>query len=192
MQNHIHGVVCVKDASVDFEIMRERFPVFECKAYMDSCSYGALATDVSAAFERYMQDRLEYGSNWGHWIERNEAVRASVAKLLGAEADEIAINGTSSSGINSLASALDFSGPRNRVVITDLEFPTNAQIWYAQEARGPKSSGFGRGTGVSIWRTWPPPLMNAQKSSRQPSFVTEMAANRTFRRSPSSRTMLAR
>src|SRR3546814_2897706 len=31
---------------------------------------------------------------------------------------------------------MDFSGVRNKVVITDLEFPTNAQIWYAQEPRG--------------------------------------------------------
>jgi selenocysteine lyase/cysteine desulfurase len=31
---------------------------------------------------------------------------------------------------------LDFSGPRNKVVISDFEFPTNAQIWHAQAPRG--------------------------------------------------------
>jgi selenocysteine lyase/cysteine desulfurase len=35
-----------------------------------------------------------------------------------------------------VASALRFDGPRNKVVITDFEFPTNAEIWYAQELRG--------------------------------------------------------
>jgi selenocysteine lyase/cysteine desulfurase len=38
--------------------------------------------------------------------------------------------------LNALASALDFSGPRNKVVVSDFEFPTNAQIWHAQEPRG--------------------------------------------------------
>src|SRR5258707_1072882 len=37
---------------------------------------------------------------------------------------------------NALASALDFTGPRNKVVVSDFEFPTNAQIWHAQEPRG--------------------------------------------------------
>jgi selenocysteine lyase/cysteine desulfurase len=31
---------------------------------------------------------------------------------------------------------LQFSGERNKVVISDFEFPTNAQIWHAQEQRG--------------------------------------------------------
>ena len=43
---------------------------------------------------------------------------------------------SASAGINSLASALNFDGPRRKVVISDFEFPTNAQIWYAQELRG--------------------------------------------------------
>jgi selenocysteine lyase/cysteine desulfurase len=31
---------------------------------------------------------------------------------------------------------MDFTGSRNKVVISSFEFPTNAQIWYAQELRG--------------------------------------------------------
>jgi selenocysteine lyase/cysteine desulfurase len=65
-------------------------------------------------------------------------VRSLVAKLLRAKSDEIAVTASVSAGINALASALDFSGPRNKVVISDFEFPTNAQIWHAQEPRGAK------------------------------------------------------
>ncbi|MGH8264786.1 MAG: aminotransferase class V-fold PLP-dependent enzyme, partial [Steroidobacteraceae bacterium] len=43
---------------------------------------------------------------------------------------------SASAGINALASALDFTGARNKVVVSDFEFPTNAQIWHAQEKRG--------------------------------------------------------
>ena len=59
-----------------------------------------------------------------------------MARLLGAQSNEVAVTASVSAGINSLASALSFDGPRNKVVITDFEFPTNAQIWYAQESRG--------------------------------------------------------
>jgi aspartate aminotransferase-like enzyme len=56
--------------------------------------------------------------------------------LLNAGPDEIAVTTSASAGINSLASALDFSGPRNKVVVANFEFPTGAQIWHAQAPRG--------------------------------------------------------
>ncbi|MCH8056807.1 MAG: aminotransferase class V-fold PLP-dependent enzyme [Proteobacteria bacterium] len=120
----------------DWEQLRSRFPVLQKKTYLNSCSYGALAVDVEASLQRYLDARNDKGADWDYWVGRNEAVRNSVARLLGAEADEVAVTTSVSAGINSLASALNFDGPRNKVVITDFEFPTNAQIWYAQESRG--------------------------------------------------------
>lgn len=122
--------------SPDWDSLRARFPVVEKKTYLNSCSYGALATDVQASFHRYIDDRLEKGARWEHWVERNDSVRNSVARLIGASPDEVAVTTSASAGINSIASALDFRQERNKVVISDLEFPTNAQIWYAQEQRG--------------------------------------------------------
>jgi len=122
----------------DWARIRAQFPVLLKKTYLNSCAYGALATDVVQALRRYTDDRLEKGTDWNYWVERNESVRAAVAQLLGAKQDEIAVTASASAGINSIASALDFSQARNKVVISDLEFPTNAQIWYAQEQRGAK------------------------------------------------------
>ncbi len=120
----------------DWKQLRSRFPVFEKQTYLNSCSYGALAVEVEASLQRYLDARNDRGADWEYWVGRNEAVRSSVARLLGAESDEVAITASASASINSLASALRFDGPRNKVVITDFEFPTNAQIWYAQELRG--------------------------------------------------------
>jgi selenocysteine lyase/cysteine desulfurase len=119
-----------------WEQLRSRFPVFRKKTYINSCSYGALAIEVEASLQRYLDARTEKGSDWEYWVERNEAVRSSTARLLGARPDEVAVTASVSAGINSVASALRFDGPRNKVVITDFEFPTNAEIWYAQELRG--------------------------------------------------------
>jgi selenocysteine lyase/cysteine desulfurase len=120
----------------NFEALRKEFPVLARKTYLNSGSYCALANDVKAAFEAYMEDRLLVGANWDVWITKNESVRALTAQLLNAAPDEIAVTASVSAGLNALASALDFSGARNKVVISDFEFPTNAQIWHAQEPRG--------------------------------------------------------
>jgi selenocysteine lyase/cysteine desulfurase len=120
----------------NFEALRKEFPVLQRKTYLNSGSYCALANEVRAAFEAYMEDRLLVGANWDVWVMKNESVRNLTASLLGAAPDEIAVTASVSAGLNSLASALQFTGPRNKVVVSDFEFPTNAQIWHAQEPRG--------------------------------------------------------
>ncbi len=120
----------------NFQALRREFPVLAHKTYLNSGSYCALANDVKAAFDAYMDDRLLVGANWDMWITKNESVRALTATLLHASPDEIAVTASVSAGLNALASAFDFTGMRNKVVISDFEFPTNAQIWHAQEPRG--------------------------------------------------------
>ncbi len=70
---------------------RARFPVFENKVYLNSCSYGALADSVRGAYDDYLGSREQEGSYWDHWVAKNEALRASLARLLGASSGEIAI-----------------------------------------------------------------------------------------------------
>lgn len=118
--------------------IRDRFPIFQNKIYMNSCSQGALSLDVRDAYANYLRDWDEKGSPWEYWSERNEAARQAFAGLVNAEASEVAVTTSLSAGVSALASALDFSGERNKVVISDFEFPTVGQIWHAQEARGAK------------------------------------------------------
>ena len=116
--------------------IRSRFPIFEKKTYLNSCSYGALSVDVREAYQRYLDDWNESGSDWDKWVGLYETARVSFAGLINAKAEEIAVTFCASDGVNAIASALDFSSPRNRVVVSDFEFPTTAQIWHAQEKRG--------------------------------------------------------
>src|SRR5580693_4721667 len=122
----------------NFQALRKEFPVLQRKTYLNSGSYCALANEVRAAFDAYMEDRLLVGANWDVWVTKNESVRGLTATLLHASPDEIAVTASVSAGLNAVASALQFNGPRNKVVISDFEFPTNAQIWHAQEPRGAK------------------------------------------------------
>lgn len=115
---------------------RHRFPIFERQVYVNSCAQGALSDAVRAAYEDYLRDWDEEGAPWEYWVERAEAARVSFADLIGADPDEVAVTTSESPGVSALASALDFGGERNRVVISDFEFPTIGQIWHAQESRG--------------------------------------------------------
>src|SRR5215207_4491809 len=115
---------------------REQFPIFRHKTYLNSCSQGALSIDVQQAYQQYLCDWAEFGSPWERWVELNEAARHAFAGLINATADEIAVTASVSQGVSALASALDFSGERNKIVVSDFEFPTIGQIWQAQSRRG--------------------------------------------------------
>ena len=122
--------------TTDFEALRRHFPLLAEKTYLNSGSYAALADRVRTAFTRYLDDRLAVGANWDVWVTKNEAVRSAMAAILRVDANEVAVTTSTTAGINAIASALDFTGARDTVVTTDFEFPTNAQIWHAQEPRG--------------------------------------------------------
>ncbi len=53
-----------------------------------------------------------------------------------ASADDVAVTTSVSQGVSGLVSALDLHGERNRIVISEYEFPTIGQIAHAQELRG--------------------------------------------------------
>lgn len=118
--------------------LREEFPIFKSKTYINSCSYGALSHDVRAAYEQYLNDRDEHGSHWEHWVGMLEDMRSRIASLLNADIDEMALTSSLSEGLNALASSLTYTPERNKIVITDYDFPTTAQIWFAQQKRGAK------------------------------------------------------
>lgn len=119
-------------------ILRERFPILGKKIYLNSCSQGALSMDVQQAFQQYIADWDEFGSPWQRWVDLYEAVRHAFAGLVNAGVDEVALTPSVSHGVSALASAFDFTGERNKIVISDFEFPTVGQVWHAQTSRGAK------------------------------------------------------
>lgn len=118
------------------EALRAQFPIFRSRTYLNSCSYGAMAIDVRNAIEEYIDRRMTKGSDWDDWVGRLETLRGLIAQLVGSDGDEIAVTGSVSESVNSLASALDFGGARNRVVVTDFDFPTTSQIFLSLQRRG--------------------------------------------------------
>jgi selenocysteine lyase/cysteine desulfurase len=115
--------------------IRHRFPIFEQRIYINSCSQGALSDSVRDAYGRYLDDWDERGAPWDYWVEKGEEARRVFARLVNADPDEVAVTTSLSAGLSALATGLRFAG-RSKVVTTDWEFPTVGQIWHAQESRG--------------------------------------------------------
>ena len=116
--------------------IRGEFPIFETATYLNSCSQGALSHRVRDAVEGWLAGWDTNGAEWDYWVERNEAFRASIAQLIHADPDDVAVTTSVSQGVSALVSALRLDGDRNRIVISEYEFPTIGQIAHAQELRG--------------------------------------------------------
>ena len=119
------------------EAVRGEFPILAHATYLNACSQGALSHRVRAAYEEYLAGWDENGAEWEFWVERAEAARAGFAELLHGAPDEVAVTTSVSQGVSGIVSALPFErGGRNRIVISEYEFPTVGQIAHAQELRG--------------------------------------------------------
>jgi selenocysteine lyase/cysteine desulfurase len=123
-------------ARTELDSVRARFPIFKKKIYLNSCSQGALSDVVEEALLAHIRSWNEDGSPWDRWVEHYEAARASFARFIGARPEEVAVVSCASAGISAVASALNFGGPRRKVVMGEFEFPTIGQIWLAQQSRG--------------------------------------------------------
>jgi selenocysteine lyase/cysteine desulfurase len=116
--------------------IRHRFPILERQTYLNSCSQGALSDAVRQAYEQYLMDWEEQGAPWDYWVEQEERARASFAGLINAEPDEVAVTTSTSAGVSALMSGLPMEGGRDKIVMSNFEFPTVGQITHAQELLG--------------------------------------------------------
>jgi selenocysteine lyase/cysteine desulfurase len=117
-------------------IRRDQFKIFESRAYLNSCSQGALANEVRAAYDAYLDQLEEWGSLWEAWVGVQEVVRGQIATIFSTQADQVAVTTSASAAMNAIASCFDFRNGPSKVLTTSLEFPTVGQIWHAQERNG--------------------------------------------------------
>ncbi|MBP7776214.1 MAG: aminotransferase class V-fold PLP-dependent enzyme [Acidobacteria bacterium] len=123
-------------ASTTLDDFRSRFPILGRRIYVNSCSQGALSTDVDDALGAFTESWHTGGSPWDQWVGELERLRTAFAATIGADADEIAIMPNATTAAAAIATALPFDGARRQVVLSGAEFPTMAHLWQAQARRG--------------------------------------------------------
>jgi selenocysteine lyase/cysteine desulfurase len=102
--------------STPLDQFRAHFPILGRRVYVNSCSQGALSTEVEAALTTFAASWHTYGSPWDRWVGEQERLRTLFAAAI--------------------ATALSFAGPRREVLLGGVEFPTMAHLWQAQARRG--------------------------------------------------------
>src|SRR5271155_4823967 len=115
--------------------LRSRFPILSQKTYLYNCSQGALSDAVEAGMRDYAASWRTSTAPWEDWMQTHEALRVAFARFINADPEEVAIVTSASAGINPIANALTFDD-RNKVVMSEYEFPTMGHIWLAQRPRG--------------------------------------------------------
>jgi len=117
---------------------RSEFPILERTTYLISNSLGAMPRGVYDAMK-------DYADTWANrgvraWEERWWMLAAEVGDEIGALMN--APKGSVSTHQNVttcqavVASCFDFSGKRNKVVYSDMNFPSVMYFWEAQQANG--------------------------------------------------------
>jgi cysteine desulfurase/selenocysteine lyase len=114
---------------------RQLFPGAEHSIYMNVGVRGLLSTVVREVVERYLDEHEQ-----GEWDKQEmlatvERARESFARLINADADEIAITKNASEGLNAIATSLPWESGDNVVFCPELEHPNNVYPWLNLERR---------------------------------------------------------
>lgn len=120
----------------DLDVCRKRIPLLASLIPMNNCSQSPQTDATRAAAERYLDSWNRSGMDWDAWMEEVSLAKRAFATLVNASTDEIAVFSSVSEATSAIASALDFTGRRKTVVVTEAEFPTIGHVWLAQERRG--------------------------------------------------------
>ncbi len=109
---------------------RQHFPILDTSCYMISNSLGAMPRQVEDELKLYTDLWQREGVEaWHEWFPFVDEVSGLFAGVIGADAEDVTLvhNLTIASAI--IGSGLDFTGSRNKIVYSDLHFPTISYLW---------------------------------------------------------------
>src|ERR1700722_11889151 len=117
---------------------RGDFPILERSTYMISNSLGAMPRKVYDNLHGYADAWATLGVKaWeAGWWDMAVSVGDGIAPLIGAGTGEISLHQNVTTAQAVITSCFDFRGPRNKVVMTDLEFPSIQYFYHEQQRHG--------------------------------------------------------
>jgi selenocysteine lyase/cysteine desulfurase len=121
---------------MDWNTWRQEFPITERLVHLNHAGVSPISRRVAAAVRRFADDALVVDAAIQRgWNRRAEEVRGAFARLVGAQADEIAFVKNTSEGLSLVAAGLDWRAGDN-VVALDGEYPSNIYPWFALRRYG--------------------------------------------------------
>jgi selenocysteine lyase/cysteine desulfurase len=107
---------------------RDQFPILKEKIHLGNCSQAPQSLPVLNAMEEYFYNWRTIGMDWDYWMTGVDRAKASFAKMIHAEPDEIAVVSCVSDAVTSIASTFPWQN-RKKVITTEAEFPSVGHVW---------------------------------------------------------------
>lgn len=112
---------------INWSGIRQRFPVTERVAYLNTAAAGPVSRASCDAANGYYEKMMRDGDmHWNRWLAEREAIRKKIAEFINAEPEEIGFTTNTSSGMNVIVDALE---DRGEVISDQLEFPVTTLPW---------------------------------------------------------------
>lgn len=110
--------------------IRDEFPILGRRNYLNSCSLGALSHRAEGRLTDFVAKWHDLGASawYEHWWGALGELRGRVEALFGAPSGTVALMPSTSACLAAVSSSLDWS-KRNRIVTTELDFPTLLYQW---------------------------------------------------------------
>ena len=111
--------------------LRAEFPILERTTYLVSNSLGAMPRGVPERLAEYVDQWAELGVRaWGEgWWRMPVDVGSEIAPLIGAGAGEVVMMPNVTIAQSAVLSALDYTPPRDGIVMTALDFPSVRYVY---------------------------------------------------------------
>lgn len=112
------------------EEVRASFPILAENNYLNSCSLGALSTQAVERLGDFTAQWHRMGASawYEHWLGTLEELRGEVGELFNTGPGTIALMPSTSACLAVISESLDYQN-RNRIVTTELDFPTLLYQW---------------------------------------------------------------
>ena len=112
-------------------ILRDRFPILQDRAYLVNHSLGAMPETASEELATYAEEWATRGVEaWSEgWWETSVTVGDEIAPIVGAPAGSIAMMQNVTVAEAVIASCFRLQEPRNRIVFSELNFPSVMYLW---------------------------------------------------------------
>lgn len=115
--------------------VRTEFPMAQRITYLNVAHHCILPTSAASAMEVFCREQLQGGGIPMQWERGVEDTRQKFARLIGADAAEIAFVKSTADGINVAAAALSLRSGDN-VILNDLEHASNVFPWLNLQRHG--------------------------------------------------------
>jgi len=116
--------------------IRALFPYLNNQTYLNHAATGPLPTPVLEAINRCLKERSEgHIEYWPDGLEARVEFKKYVGKLINGLPANIAVSDSTSMALNWLAQGIQWM-PGDRILLNDLEFPSNVNPFLALEEQG--------------------------------------------------------